>query len=151
MIVLGQNINNVVLSLNQYNNDFGLSSGSGGFFNKDAFHYVFKITNDLTDSEIVFQPNYDDDWSNAGDFWWGTSMNMRMNEFRWIISPTQSNLTNGIICFTGSNWDDSQWTYEAWVNSGSASISGTPSISATASLLEKGRLYFDTSIIGSNY
>ena len=150
MIVIGQNVNNIPLSLNQYNSDFNLNNANG-FFDKDNFHYVFKITNDLTSDSFIFQPNLDGDWSNAGDFWWGSSMNMRMNDFKWIISPTQSNLTNGIICLTGSNWDDSQWTYGVYVNSGSPLNSGTPSISATASLLETGRLYFDTSFIGSNY
>lgn len=140
MIVLNLNTNYVPLSLNQYNAKYSIGDKYG--LDITNYHYIFSITNDLTNNEIVFQPNLDNDYSNGGDFYWGTSHAQRMNEFKWIISTTQSNLCNGLLCFTGSNYDDSQWTYKVYVNSGTSSISGTPSISATASLLETGRLYF---------
>jgi hypothetical protein len=145
MIVIIPNTNSIPLSLNQFNEQYNLLDSSNRF-DITKWHYVFKITNDLTLSEFVFQPYNSATYSNGGDLYWGTSKSSRMNEFRWIISSTSSNLLNGQICLTGSNWDESQWTYEAWAVWGTPSLSGTPSIAnvglTESNLLESGRLFF---------
>lgn len=144
MIILNTFTNSVPMSLNQYNIENNIGNLSG--LDKSKWHYVFKITNDLDGSNFIFYPFLSGSYSNAGDLYHSTTKSLRMNEFRWIISPTQSQLNNGKICFTASNWDDGQWAYEAWVQWGIATQSGTPSLSNignTASiLLEEGRIYF---------
>ena len=144
MVIINPGTNSVPLSLNQYNEQNSIGDLSG--INLSKWHYVFKITNELSGQNFIFYPIISGSYSNGGDLYHSTTKSLRMNEFKWIISTTQSQLNAGIICFTNSNYDDAQWQYEAWAQWGIATQSGTPSISAVgitqSILLETGKIYF---------
>jgi len=139
MIILGPTATGVHLSLNEFNEDLGIGTRRG--LDRFSYHYVFRITNQLTKYTTTFTP-----FTNAtylgGDKWWNTIRGLRENEFLFTVSPTYSFATSGGIYITGSNYDNnSEWNLEVYVNPGSYST-GTPSISGSSILLNQYRTIF---------
>lgn len=137
MVFIGPTESKINLSLNQFNEQ--LNIGTLKAFDKDNYHYVFRLKNSLTEYEQVFTPELTGLYQSAGDLWYNTQMNTRQNEFLFKVSTTSSNIG---IYITGSNYDPgSQWNLEVFVNSGSMSV-GTPSVGSQSILLTEYRAIF---------
>jgi hypothetical protein len=101
-------------------------------------YFLWKITNSLTQEEILFTNNVDS--SANGD---------RFNQFAIQIGITASSyedLNQSVLAFTASGqggfgYDSlSQWTYDAYVCEGPMPTTGTVSFPATFSFVESGRI-----------
>lgn len=126
MIILKEGVNYAVFTFNE----------SGITYNDQ--YYLWKITNSLTQEEILFTNNID---SSANPD--------RFNKFAIQIGVTASSpedLNQSVLAFTASGqggygYDGlSQWTYLAYVCEGPMPTTGTVSFPATFSFVESGRI-----------
>jgi hypothetical protein len=126
MIILKEGVNYAVFTFNE----------SGITYNDQ--YYLWKITNSLTQKEILFTNNID---SSANPD--------RFNQFAIQIGVTASStedLNQSVLAFTASGqggygYDGlSQWTYDAYVCEGPMPTTGTVSFPATFSFVESGRI-----------
>jgi hypothetical protein len=126
MIILKEGVNYAVFTFNE----------SGITYNDQ--YYLWKITNSLTQEEILFTNNID---SSANPD--------RFNKFAIQIGVTASStedLNQSVLAFTASGqggygYDGlSQWTYDAYVCEGPMPTTGTVSFPATFSFVESGRI-----------
>ena len=133
MIILKPGSNMPVFTLNE---KFGFFSPSVETY--PDLYYFFKLTNDLTQNEILFTTNQDQSLTPE-----------RYNQFMiTIYSGTQStDPYNAVIGLTGPNEDYlSQWQYEIWACSGPMPLSGTISLPTggtySPAKLESGRALY---------
>lgn len=139
MIILGPTATAIHIPLNQYNEDLGIGDFRG--LDITNYHYVFRLTNQLSKYTTTFTPLVNGTYI-GGDRWWNSIMGERQNEFLFSVSATASYFTAGGIYITGSNYDNgSEWNLEVYVNPGSASV-GTPSIATSSILLNEYRTIF---------
>ena len=139
MVILGPTTSAVHLSLNEYNGNYGIGTNKG--LNIVNYHYIFRLTNKLTDWSTTFTP-YTSALYQGGDRWWNSFTGIRQSEFLFTVSPTYSNSQSAVILMTGSNYDNGgQFNLEVFVDTGSASV-GTPSIATSSILLNTYRTIF---------
>jgi len=120
----------------------------------EDYYYLFQISNDMNESEILFQPYWNTGATfSSGDLNENTRMAIRQNEFRVIVNQSYESSDKeyrGFINLAGGNIDDdAQWTYKIWAISQYAvprpfyndgNPTGTMSVPNGSLLLETGRL-----------